>query len=222
VQDTSGLHASADNESVTLPLDAALAGLRLLAYAAVAAPQESIGVLERRVEELLSNLPSAQRAPARSALLDTPAELVFEVMGQRSAHRTTSPGPDGTMTLQWALAHGDTAFVRAHLDTAATSPEYAYVAARMALSIGDTVAAQHYLDRTLGNLPTLYSALLDYMPLAGTLVRMMAFRADLAAARGQVAIAQRWGSAVAALWSGADPALQPTATRMRRLAATAP
>src|SRR2546422_7208322 len=56
-------HASADNESVTLPLDAALAGLRLLAYAAVAAPQESIGVLERRVEELLSNLPSAQRAP---------------------------------------------------------------------------------------------------------------------------------------------------------------
>jgi len=53
-------------------------------------------------------------------------------------------------------------------------------------------------------------------------VRMMAFRADLAAARGQVAIAQRWGSAVAALWSGADPALQPTATRMRRLAATAP
>src|SRR5438552_17486968 len=85
VQDTSGLHASADNESVTLPLDAALAGLRLPAYAAVAAPRESIGVLERRVAELLSNLPSAQRAPPRTAPPDTPAAPVREVTAQRSA-----------------------------------------------------------------------------------------------------------------------------------------
>ncbi len=219
VQDTSRLHASADNESVTLPLNAALAGLRLLAYASVAAPQESITVLERRVEELLSTLPTTRRASARSALLDVPAELVFDLMGPRPAHRTTPPGPDGTMTLQWALAHGDTAFVRAHLDTLAGSGEYAFLTASLAVSIGDTATALHCLDRTLGNLPALYSALLDYMPLAGTLVRMMALRADLAAARGQTAIARQWGSAVAALWSGADPALQPTLTRMRRLAA---
>src|SRR5438128_12196169 len=42
VQDTSRLHASADNESVTLPRNAALAGLGLLASASVGAPQASI------------------------------------------------------------------------------------------------------------------------------------------------------------------------------------
>jgi len=217
IEDTSWLHQSADNEAVTLPLSAGLAGLRLLAYAAVAAPRESILVLERRIEELLGTLPPARRGSARSALLDLPAELVFDVMGLQSAHRTTPPGPDGIMAMQWALAHGDTAFVRANLDTAATSHEYAYLMARSFVALGDTTAAERYLDGTLENLPQVYSALLDYVPLAGGLIRMMALRAELAAARSHAAAAHRWARAVLTLWSGSEPGLQPMVARMTRI-----
>ena len=218
VEDTSWLHGSADNEPLRLPLNAGLAGLRLLAYGAVGAPRESIQVFERRIEDLLGTLPPARRASARSALLDLPAELVFDVMGLRSAHRTTPPGPDGMMAMQWALAHGDTAFVRANLDTAASSHEYAYLKARSFVALGDTTEAERYLDGTLENLSQVYSALLDYVPLAGGLVRMMALRAELAAARSEAAAAQRWARAVLTLWSGSEPGLQPVVARMKRIA----
>jgi len=218
IEDTFWLHGSADNAPVRLPLSTGLAGLRLLAYTSVAAPRESIAVLERRIEQLLATLPAAERGPARSALLDLPAELVFDDMGLRPTHRTTPPGPDGTMTIQWALAHGDTAFVRGNLDTTASSHEYAYLKARSFVALGDTAQAERYIDATLENLPQAYSALLDYLPLAGSLVRTMALRAELAAARGEAAPARRWASAVVALWSGAEPALQPTVTRMKKIA----
>jgi len=74
-----------------------------------------------------------------------------------------------------------------------------------------------HLDGTLDNLPDVYSALLDYLPLAGCLVRMMALRADLAAARGDQSVARHWASVVVALWGGADPALRPTVLRMSQI-----
>jgi len=217
VDDTSRLHNSADNEPLSVPLNAGLAGLRLLGYASVAAPRDSIQALEHRTEELLASLPAARRASARSALLDLPAELVFSDMGRRPAHRTTPPGPDATMVIQWALAHGDTAFVRAHLDSLGGSPDYGYMTARLAVAVGDTLTAQHNLDATLSNLTGLYSALLDYVPLAGCLVRMMALRAEVAAASGDTDTARRWARAVLALWSGAEPGLQPIVTRMQEI-----
>ena len=222
VEDTFGLHGSADNESVRLPLNTGLAGLRLLAYAAVGGPLDSIAALERRIENLLGTVPAAGRGSARSALLDLPAELVFDEMGLRPAHRSAPPGPDATMTMQWARAHDDTAFVRANLEPRdGASPEYALLWARAALALGDTVTAERVLDGVLGDLTSLYSALLDYLPLAGSLVRVMALRAELAAARGEAAAARRWASAVVVLWSGAEPALQPVVQRMRRIGAVA-
>ena len=127
--------------------------------------------------------------------------------------------------MQWALAQGDTAFVRANLDTlrAATGPappadrlstDAAYERARLFLALGDTTAAVRYLDGTLETLPGLYSALLDYVPLAGTLVRIMALRAELAAARGEQEPARRWADAVVTLWGDAEPGLRPTLVRM--------
>ena len=217
VEDTFWLHSSADNQPVRLPLDAGLASLRLLAYASVAAPRDSITALEHRIEQLLATLPATGRGAARSALLDLPAELVFEDMGLRPAHRNTPPGPDETMAAQWALAHGDTSFVRANIDTMASSHEYAYLKARSFVALGDTAGAERYLDGTLENLPGVYSALLDYVPLAGGLIRMMALRAELAAAQGDIRMAARWAGAVAALWAGAEPALQPVVVRMQRI-----
>jgi hypothetical protein len=87
------------------------------------------------------------------------------------------------------------------------------------LAIGDTTGAVRYLDGTLDDLPDLFSALLDYLPLAGTLVRMMALRADLAAAQGDTVTARHLAQAVTTLWSGAEQPLQPVVTRMHGILA---
>jgi len=227
-EDTAWLSASADNQAVTFPLDAAQAGLALLAYAAVGAPADSIAAHERRIEDLMAGLPVSRRAATRSALLDVPAELVFDALGLRPAHRTGPPGPRQAMALQWRLAHGDTASVRALLDSLSragggrlasgeSTPDGVYIDARLLLAVGDTATAVRTLDAPLDSLVALHTATLQYLPLAGCVVRMMALRANLAAARGARPAAQRWARAVVTLWSGAEPALQPTVTQMRRI-----
>jgi len=227
-EDTAWLSGSADNQPVAISLEAAQAGLALLSYAAVGAPVDSIQAYERRIEDLMAALPPPRRAATRSALLDRPAELVFDVLGLRPSHRTDPPGPHQAMLLQWRLAHGDTTIVRATLDslshqsggtfaTGESPPDGVYVDARLLLAVGDTGAAQRTLDAPLDSLTALHTATLQFVPLAGCLVRMMALRADLAAAQGDAGTARRWANAVVALWGGAESALQPTGVRMSKI-----
>src|SRR5213078_1340435 len=204
-EDTAWLSGSADNQPVAMPRKAALAGLALLSYAAVGAPVDSIRAYERRIEDLLAGLPPPRRAATRSALLDRPAEMVFDVLGLRLAHRTDPPGPHQGMLLQWRLAHGDTALVRATLDS-------------RSLVVGGSLAtAERTLDAPLDSLTALHTMTLQYLPLAGCVVRMMALRAELAAARGARPAAQRWAGAVVTLWSGAEPPLRPVVTEMSKI-----
>ena len=226
--DTTWLAGSADNQAVAIPLDIAQAGLALLAYAAAGAPRDSIAAYERRIDERMADVPAARRATTLSALLDQPAELVFDVLGLRPAHRTSPPGPHPTMALQWRLAHGDIASVRAELDSLSragggrlasgeSTPDGVYADARLLLAVGDTGTAERTIAAPLDSLVALHTATLQYMPLAGCLVRVMALRAELAAVRGDPPTARRWAGAVSTLWGGAEPALQPTVTQMSKI-----
>ena len=60
--------------------------------------------------------------------------------------------------------------------------------------------------------------LLDQLPQVTALVRGMALRAELADRAGDSTTAGRWANDVLTLWSDADQELQPTTTRMRRIA----
>ena len=226
--DTAWLSGSADNQPVTYPLDVAQTGLALLVYAAVGGPRDSIAAYERRTEEQLARIPTSRRNTARSGLLDLPAELVFDALGLRPAHRAEPPGPPKQMLLQWHLAHGDTGLVRSTLDslsraqggrlaTGESTPEGVYVDARLLLAVRDTATAVRTLDAPLDSLVALHTATLQFLPLPGCLVRMMALRAELAAAQGDVRTANSWASAVVTLWSGAEAGLQPVVTRMKRI-----
>ena len=223
--DTAWLSGSADNQPVIIPLEVAQTGLVLLVYAAVGAPLDSVVAYERRAEDQLARVPLARRSTARSALLDRPAELVFDALGLRPAHRVQPPGPRQQMLLQWSLAHGDTVRVRATLDSLSraedgrlasgeSTPDGVYIHARLLLAVGDSATAARTLDAPLDSLVALHSATLQFFPLAGCLVRMMALRAELAAAQGDLRTARSWASAVLALWSGAEPALHQTVARM--------
>jgi len=88
---------------------------------------------------------------------------------------------------------------------------------RLLVALGDTATAERTLSAPLDSLVALHTATLQYMPLAGCLVRNMALRAELAARARDMSTARRWAGAVATLWAGAEPALLPTVDRMTRI-----
>ena len=131
--------------------------------------------------------------------------------------------------MQWALAHGDTAAVRARFAWLADLrhdfrpgdlASYAvYHEALLALALRDTATVVKHLDDFLGALPTASSELVTAASETAMLVRIMVLRAELAKAQGDIPVAKRWGAAVATLWGSADPPLQQTVQQMRELAA---
>ena len=91
---------------------------------------------------------------------------------------------------------------------------------RLLLALGDTATAERTLSVPLDSLVALHTATLQYVPLAGCLVRNMALRAELAAVRGDWSTARRWASAVVALWGGAESSLQDTPIRVSKIVQT--
>ncbi|HEV8304490.1 MAG TPA: serine/threonine-protein kinase [Gemmatimonadales bacterium] len=209
------------------PLPVKQAALALLGYAALGAPAESLRTLKARVDQSVRSWAGpATRERLRLAVLHVPLALAFPVLGLTDVHRADAGG-DYLLELQWALTRGDTTRVRAELARIAALRSAArpgdvamdgtYHEAWLLLQLGDTAAATQLLDLSLDALPTLGSALLDQVPQAGALVQGMALRADLAARAGDRTTAARWARAVATLWAGADPPLEPILQRMRSL-----
>jgi tetratricopeptide (TPR) repeat protein len=86
--------------------------------------------------------------------------------------------------------------------------------AQVLLLQGDSLAAYQRLQRVLTAIPALPNVFLNNEVLAGTLTRSMALGARLAVAVHQDADAIEWAQDVAALWSNADPELQPVVDEM--------
>ncbi len=78
----------------------------------------------------------------------------------------------------------------------------------------DTAAAEALLDLMLDNLSAAPTMLIGEPMMAGTLVRAMALRAQLAWRRNDRARARVWAARVDTLWSGGD------LPQLRSLAAT--
>ena len=139
-------------------------------------------------------------------------------------HRPKAGG-NYRLAMQWALARGDTAAVRAQfrnlrevqrdLRPGDVAFDGTYHQAWLLLAIGDTAEAIHLLDLTLEALPTIGTDLIDQLPEVTTLVRGMALRAELASKAGDMTTARRWAQHVVQLWSGADIELQPVVTKLR-------
>ncbi|HEV8399205.1 MAG TPA: serine/threonine-protein kinase [Gemmatimonadales bacterium] len=215
-----------EGDHMVLPAGVAAAARGLLVYAAVGVPAESLSADERRVTRLISSwVEPLRQAAARRAVLSDPAMLAFPQLGAREAHEAPS-GANYLLELQRALAR-EPAAVRsgmAKLDAARgdlragdVAIENVYQEAWLLVAVGDTAAALERLDRSLTALPALGTALLDEVPQAAGLVRAMAFRAELAAAAGDLPTSARWARAVTALWRDADPDVGAVVARMAAL-----
>src|SRR2546428_13012407 len=109
-------------------------------------------------------------------------------MGLRPAHRSTPPGPDGTMAMQWALAHHDTAAVRRSLRETRerngglpasedSPPDGVYTDAILYLAAGDTATAGQGLDNPLDSLLGVHYSPPDNVPPPWPFLRRVAIRA---------------------------------------------
>ena len=199
--------------------------LRLLAYASLGAPVESITVAEARVDTLVRRwVAGARWSGVLRALVSYAAFLAFPVRGWSPV-----AGPSDGYFLsdaQWLLSRADTAGARARLapsrrDQASFTsgdvlPALAYEEAYLLAAAGDTAAAEGFLDLSLDNLQAAPTFLLVEPAQSGSLVRAMALRARLAARRGDPARARRWAAAVDTLWSGGDPELRAFASALRK------
>jgi hypothetical protein len=104
--------------------------------------------------------------------------------------------------------------VRAHEVT----PDLLHAEASALATLGDARAALEWLSPTLDSISATAPQTLANVANAGTLVRAMVLRANLAAELNDRPAARAWARAVLTLWSKPDPFLLPTATRMRELA----
>ncbi len=210
------------------PLLMAAASLQVLA--AVGAPADSLSRLERATASVIErNLPPESQLGARGRLLGRAAMMAFPSFRSELLTELAASG-DLLAMAEVAAAHGDTTVMRAHLASLQQSRRLArpeeirletlLPEADMLAAIGDPRAAIARLDPTLGALAAADVEVIASAVGAGTLVRAMARRAELALAVGDGAGAARWAAALHALWSGADPPYQPLVRRMDALSGT--
>ncbi len=212
--------------SAPLPQRVKEIGLRLLIHAGLGTAADSVRRLMRETDRAIGTWvePRSQEV-ARSALLDFPSALAFAEAGPTPRHRRDAQAIE-VIGAQWATARGDHA---APMRLAASlearfgqrlvgGVDFALELGSLLLAVGDTAHAIVQLDRAVGAIPTLPSIIMSgemqpSIPLAASLPRLLALRA------GDRATARRLAGAAAALWSHADPILQPQVRRMAALAA---
>jgi hypothetical protein len=202
-------------------------GPALLAFAALGGPADSLSELARVVGVGVQTMPLSSRQAARRDWLTRAATLAFPdyqfpmlanggETGLRLGNLIVASLSDDTARVQRILS--DISTVRQGFRPADIMPDGLLPEASALVRTGDVTGAIARLDPTLSTIRFTSSQDLAFISQAGSLVRAMILRADLAKRTGDETTARMWARAVVELWSGADPFLQPTVQRMQQLA----
>jgi hypothetical protein len=198
----------------------------LLAFVALGGPADSVTRLAAGLERYVESVRPDRRLAAHSALLDRAAGVGYPDLTGAEAHRAPSRG-SYLLDLQAAAGRGESGAVRAglahiwsmrgDLPPGAVALTGTYQEARLLLGLRDTSTAIRHLDAVLMNLSGLRSDIVSDVAQAGSLLRAMALRAELAAAAGDRTTAAWWARNVGTLWSDGDPPQREVVSRMRVL-----
>jgi serine/threonine protein kinase len=213
--------------SVNIPAPLQEIGANFFSRAALGVCDDGLGDSRQLLEQQLdSYIAEENRREVRAALEWRPLSLAAPCSGGRSALEITAP-EDRLYRMQQSFARGNLNSVRETFNEVARtrrgmragdiSLDYTYQEAWLRAAIGDTVQAIKTLSLALNALPTLSAAALKEPAAAAAAGRAMMLAADLASAAGDKRSARRWAGAVADLWKDADPALQPSVSRMKAL-----
>ena len=212
-----------------LPVAVMDAAAPFFAFAALGVCGDTTARLERRLDDQIAHYVAEDEQPQVTASVKTRPLTMLAACTKANASLRIPSNSSRIVTMQQALARGDTAATRAMLAALAAdsrtqrpgdiSLDFAYQAAWLRAATGDTAGAARQLDRMLGALPSIGAASIREPASAAAAGRAMALRAELAATRGESDIRQKWSRALADLWSTADAPLQPIVRRMRSLGA---
>jgi|GEM_PF-1744776 len=199
----------------------------LLVLSAIGGPADSLRALERRVADMIHRgISPDDRIGRRLEFLARAASMAFPMYRSEMLTQLAKDG-DALVAIQVRLIAGDTAGVRRGLATFATVrramlPEHVALdalapEAAVLWSLGDAGAVAEWLSPTLMVLPQAQPGVLSSPERSGSLPHALLLRARAAAKLGDRAGARRWATAVAILWSNADPFLQPLVKEARQL-----
>jgi tRNA A-37 threonylcarbamoyl transferase component Bud32/tetratricopeptide (TPR) repeat protein len=204
-------------------------GVALLAFAAAGAPADSLRATEAEVEAAITrSIPVAGRTDARLEWLGRAATLAFPDCRLASLESLVGLG-DPVVDVLVAFARGDTAAALAtfamdararqqQTDPASRTFDTIFPQAWLLAALGHGREAMDRLDPTLAVVGEIAPRGLELPVHAGSLVRAMALRAELARRTDDPATARRWARAVLALWQHGEDAVQPLVGRMAPLA----
>jgi hypothetical protein len=199
----------------SLPVRVWEAASDLLVNSALGVCGERISALEQQLQQaLVRYVPKERAAVLRDELMARPLSLTVPCTNGQSALRIAEPRMR-LYQIQRAFAQSNMSMTRALLDSASKvagsgrpgdkSVDFTYQEAWIQAAIGDTAIAMQLLDNVLGALPSLSPDNVQALGSASALGQAMVLRSRLAAARGDLRTAQRWGRAASQLWATADP-----------------
>ncbi len=215
--------------AVPVPIQVMDAAASFFAFAAFGVCGDTTLHLERRLDEQITHYVAENQQPQVTAALKArPISMLAPCTGGKSSLGIHAPG-NKLLKIQQALASSDSAAVKSLLaaitnDSRIQRPgdvalDFTFQIAWLRAASGDTAGASLQLVRALGSLPSLSAESLREPASAAAAARAMAFRAELAAARGEVEVRRKWARAVVDLLATADSPLLPEVARMRSLAA---
>jgi hypothetical protein len=201
----------------------ARAGPALIAFASLGGESDSLDQLEEEVANAIAGMAPSQRRANELEWLGRAGTLAFPDKMMTSIRRLAGKG-DYVVDLIADLMRGDTLAVRRALDTirlrrkdldpSGITFDNLYPEASALRLIGDPQASADWLDPALSSLRRTAPQVFETPARAGTLMRSVALRSELAWQLGDSTTARRWGRALQILWADADPFLR---TRLERL-----
>jgi len=200
----------------------------LLVRSSLGGPSDSLRALERHVSDLIDRaVTPTERLNRRLEFLARAASMAFPQYQFETLAALANDG-DPLVVLEWQLLERDSSAVRLgltalkearrhalpeHLAIDALTPE-----ATLLASLGDARSVVQWLEPTLRSLPQVQPDLLSSPVRAGSLPWAILRLARAKAELGDRDAARRWASAVAILWSDADPFLRTAVEEATRLA----
>ncbi|MGI9043631.1 MAG: serine/threonine-protein kinase [Gemmatimonadaceae bacterium] len=188
---------------------------RLSIFSFFGGPADSIRMIADRISRRVTSLvPASQVMEIRSAIMGVSLATAATFIGPGPAAELGPTGHPFSRALQ-ALARNDIRAARGFSDSltalhAERAPgeitmDVVLNRAWLRAAIGDTTGAILVIDNALNGLSRASPNLLHHYTLPSALVRVMLFRSELAAARGDQATATKWAVAANYLWGRGDP-----------------
>ncbi|MGK2962261.1 MAG: serine/threonine-protein kinase [Gemmatimonadaceae bacterium] len=199
----------------TIPAEIGADANRLKIFSFFGGPADSIRVIADRISRRVTSLvPESQVMELRSAIMGGSLATAAMVIGPGPAAELGPTAHPFSRAVN-ALARKDMGAARRFSDSlAALNAERApgeitmdvvMNRAWLRAAIGDTTGAIVVLDNALNGLSRASPNLLHHYTLPSALVRVMLFRSELAAARGDTVTAAKWAGAADYLWGRGDP-----------------